>query len=77
MQDLSLSILLVLLAGYVIGLICLFGFGFVILAQTWGLARIEWPKWLVASPARLFTLFFGSALFLLAWDLIFRVWQGD
>ncbi|MEM7060114.1 MAG: hypothetical protein AAF557_21235 [Pseudomonadota bacterium] len=75
MVEPSQTALLILLAGYLVGLIGLFGAGFVILCRAWGLVRIERPQWLVSSTKRLLILLFGSGLFLLMWDLIFRVWQ--
>ena len=68
--------LLILLAGYMIGLLCLFGSGYVIVARAWGLSDVTRPRWLVSSTKRLLMMLFGSALFLLIWDLVFRVWQS-
>ena len=77
MAEPSDTALLVLLMGYVIGLVCLFGSGFVIVSKAWGLARIERPRWLVSSTARLLIMLFGSGLFLLVWDMAFRIgWMG-
>lgn len=72
----SLPVLLILLAGYLVGLICLFGSGFVIVGKAWGLARIERPRWLVGSDKRLLVMFFASGLFLLAWDFFARIVQA-
>ena len=73
----SQSAMLVLLAGYMIGFLCLFGSGFVIVSRAWGLMRIDRPRWLVSSTARLLMMLFGSALFLLIWDMAFRIgWMG-
>jgi len=76
MAEPSQAALLILLAGYLVGLLCLFWSGFVIVARAWGLVRIERPRWLVHSTKRLLVLLFGSGLFLLLWDLAFRVWQN-
>ena len=69
--------LLVLLAGYIAGLVCLFGSGFVIVSRAWGLVQIERPRWLVSSTKRLLVMLFGSGLFLLIWDMAFRLWWMD
>lgn len=75
MAEPSQAALLILLAGYLAGLLCLFGSGFIIVARAWGLANVTRPRWLVSSTRRLMIVMFGSGLFLLAWDLIFRVWH--
>jgi len=76
MAEPSQAALLILLAGYLVGLFCLFGAGFVIVARAWGLVRIERPRWLVHSTKRLLIVLFGSGLFLLLWDLAFRTWHS-